>query len=211
MKTDDLIAALAADAGPPVIRLKPGIATAAVVGAVVAALAVVMFIGVRPDIFRALSTWRFDAKIAIVALLTIIACADCVRQARPTADGGAPSAAWLALALLAVAIAIELSSTPRSAWVARAIGSNALFCLVTIPALAFVPAIVLLVAVRRGAPRSPARAGAAVGLAAAAIAALFYAFHCTDDSPLFVGAWYPLAMSVVVGATAQAGSRILRW
>lgn len=211
MKTDDLIAALAADAARPSIGMGIGIALAAVVGAVAAALAVGMAIGVRPDVAAALSTWRFDAKIAIVALSAITACADCVRQSRPTADGRLPAAAFLAAALLAVAMAVELGSTPRSEWGARAIGTNAFICLVTIPALAIVPSAALLFAMRRGAPRFPARAGAAAGLAAAAIAAFFYALHCTDDSPLFVGAWYPLAMSVVVGATALAGVRLLRW
>jgi hypothetical protein len=40
-------------------------------------------------------------------------------------------------------------------------------------------------------------AGAIAGLAASGIAATFYATNCTDDSPLFVITWYPLATGFV--------------
>jgi hypothetical protein len=43
------------------------------------------------------------------------------------------------------------------------------------------------------------------------IAATFYASNCTDDSPLFVATWYPLAIGIVVLAGYVAGSRCLRW
>ena len=38
-----------------------------------------------------------------------------------------------------------------------------------------------------------------------------YAFHCFDDSPLFVATWYLLAAIPVVVIGAVAGSRLLRW
>ena len=46
---------------------------------------------------------------------------------------------------------------------------------------------------------------------AGAVAATFYARHCTDDSPLFVGLWYVLARAIVTLAGALGGSRLLRW
>jgi hypothetical protein len=64
---------------------------------------------------------------------------------------------------------------------------------------------------RQGAPEHPALAGAAAGLFAGAIGAHLYATHCPDDSPLFVAAWYTLAIAFVVGTGALAGSRCLRW
>ena len=49
------------------------------------------------------------------------------------------------------------------------------------------------------------------GLASAGIAATYYASNCTDDSPLFVVTWYPLAAGIVALVGAAAGSRLLRW
>jgi len=43
------------------------------------------------------------------------------------------------------------------------------------------------------------------------VAALMYASNCTDDSPLFVASWYPLATAIVVAAGALAGRQWLRW
>lgn len=69
----------------------------------------------------------------------------------------------------------------------------------------------LLLALRRGAPTSPVRAGAVASLAAGAIGAALYALHCVDDSPLFVLAWYGLAIGIVTAAGAALGRRILAW
>ena len=56
-----------------------------------------------------------------------------------------------------------------------------------------------------------AAAGAAAGFLAGAIGAALYATHCPDDSPLFVAAWYSLAIGFVAALGAVAGSRLLRW
>ena len=61
------------------------------------------------------------------------------------------------------------------------------------------------------APASPALAGAGAGLLAAPAGAALYAFHCFDDSPLFVVTWYVLATIPVVILGAIAGHRLLRW
>ena len=68
-----------------------------------------------------------------------------------------------------------------------------------------------LAMLRSAAPASPALAGAAAGLLAAASGAALYAFHCFDDSPLFVVTWYTLAALVVMAIGALAGRRLLRW
>ena len=90
-------------------------------------------------------------------------------------------------------------------------GSNAAFCLKSIPFLAAAPLVAALLALRQGAPENPGLAGAAAGLFAGAIGAAFYATHCPDDSPLFVAAWYSLAIGLVAMAGALAGRRLLRW
>ena len=73
------------------------------------------------------------------------------------------------------------------------------------------PLTAILMVLRSGAPRSPALAGAAAGLLAAACGATLYAFHCFDDSPLFVAAWYTLAAAIVVVVGTLVGHRLLRW
>ena len=52
---------------------------------------------------------------------------------------------------------------------------------------------------------------AEAGVAAAGISATIYASNCTDDSPLFVVTWYPLATGIVALAGAWAGRRFLSW
>ena len=69
----------------------------------------------------------------------------------------------------------------------------------------------MLFILRDGAPLRPALAGAAAGLAAGGLGAALYAAHCTDDSPLFVAAWYGVAIAAVAAAGALAGARWLRW
>ena len=76
-------------------------------------------------------------------------------------------------------------------------GMHAQNCLTLIPLLSIGPPICLL-ALRNGASTRPGLAGAIAGLAASGIGATFYATNCTDDSPLFVVTWYPLATGFVV-------------
>jgi len=93
----------------------------------------------------------------------------------------------------------------------RLIGTNALHCLTLIPLMSIPPLTALIVAMRAGAPSHPALTGALAGAAAAGAAATIYAANCTDDSPLFVASWYPLATLVVVAAGALAGRKWLQW
>ena len=54
-------------------------------------------------------------------------------------------------------------------------------------------------------------AGFCAGLLAGGIAATFYAANCTDDSPLFVATWYPLAIGLLALLGAVLGGRFARW
>ena len=104
-----------------------------------------------------------------------------------------------------------LMAAPAATWGTRLVGSNAMVCLTVIPLLSLAPLIAVFTALRSGAPASPALAGALGGLLAAMTGAALYAFHCFDDSPLFVITWYSLATIPVVVLGAFAGSRLLRW
>jgi len=64
---------------------------------------------------------------------------------------------------------------------------------------------------RHGAPAHRGLAGAAAGLAASAVGAALDAWHCPDDSPLFMATWYTLAIALVTLVGYGIGRKALRW
>ena len=215
MKTDDLIKAIAAGRrGERAARWRCAWLVALGIGGLIAMRSLfALDLGVRPDIGSALQTWRFAGKV-VIAL-------SCFRR-RPVGDSAAgrpdaePRTALAALSLPMLAagarhragswrrprrapgLPAPSAATPGFAW------RRSLCCRLR-------RSSALLVALRAGAPRSPAMAGAAAGLLAGGLGAVLYAIHCADDSPLFVALWYVPAVALVVLAGAAAGSRVLRW
>ena len=211
MKTEDLIAVLAVDVGARPRPVAVMLACAMGLGGLGSAILFAAIMGPRPDLALALAAWRFDAKIALLALAVLAAARECHRLSRPTAHGRPGPLAHLVIVLTAALVATELALTEPSEWSARLVGTNAWLCLSVIPLLSALPLAALFWAMRTGAPAVPARAGFAVGLLAASIGGLLYATHCFDDSPLFVVTWYSLAAIVIAGAGALIGHRALRW
>ena len=211
MRTEDLISALAAD-GKPAGHLGRSLLIALAVGTLVAGATFFATLGFRPDIDSAMRTMRFLFKFLVTLSLAAAAIGVVWRIGRPGVPLALPSWALAIPALLLVAaVAIELMVMPQASWSARLVGNNALHCLAAIPALSIPTLAGLLYVLREGAPSSPTLAGAVAGLAAAGIAATYYASNCADDSPLFVATWYTLAIMVVTIAGALIGRRLLRW
>lgn len=211
MKTDDLINALTQDA-PVRWRFTRALALAIAGSALVAGGLFFGFMGPRPDFAEAAETVRFLFKFVVTLTLAASALGLVVRLARP----GVPPGGWrwaliLAPALLVIAVIAELIAMPAATWGSRLVGTHVRFCLTLIPLLAIGPLVLLLLALRQGAPTRPGLAGAVAGLAASGIAATFYAANCTDDSPLFVATWYPIAIGVVTLAGYLIGRRVLSW
>jgi len=211
VKTGELIALLAQDAAPP-WPYRTVFLVAVTGGVVMSALVFHSFIGVRPDVDRALETARFLFKFVITIALAVGATGLALTMSRP----GARRGQWLkALAvapvLMAGAVALELAVRPSGTWEASMIGHNARFCLTLIPLLSLAPLACFIAALRHGAPTQPGLTGAVAGLGAAAIAATFYAANCDDDSPLFVALWYPIAFALVAAAGYGLGRRFLTW
>ena len=214
MKTEDLINALAEDhaARPRPGSLRQTFFVAEALGLVIAAIAFALVLGVRPDISLALRTWRFDFKLVMTVTLALTSAWLVWRLSRPAID---PRPAELAMAvaplLVLGAVTYELWSVPKAEWLPRAIGSNSIACLLSISFLSLAPLGGAFYALRQGAPLSPGFAGAAAGLLASALAAMLYALHCPDDSPLFGAIWYTAAIALVTAAATIAGRRFLRW
>jgi len=211
VKTDELIRLLSQDA-PVRMRLGRALALAVVAGIVASAVLLLATVGLRDDLASAIGTVRVAFKIGMTLVLAIAAFGLVSRIGKP----GVPLRPWalallLPLALMVVAVGVELLVVPQDAWAARLIGRNAAFCLFFIPVLSLAPLAGFLAALRNGAPEDPGLAGATAGLAAGAIGAALYAWHCPDDSPLFGAAWYTLAITFVIAVGYATGRRLLRW
>lgn len=212
MKTSDLINVLVADMDGSKMRLGRIFAKALIVGTVISAAMFFLWIQPRPDFMQAATTFRFLFKFMVTAVLAASAFGLATRLACPGAPLGPWRVAWLlAPILLLLAIVAELYAVPSSLWATRLLGVNAKFCLALIPLLSLAPLAAMLLALRESAPTRPSLAGAVAGLAAGGIAAMLYAAHCADDSPLFVATWYSIAIGIVALIGAAAGARLLRW
>lgn len=211
MKTDDLLEALVADRATGRRPLGRMLVLAVAASLVISLVVFFVELGVRGDIGAALATWRFDLKIAVVLLAVVLAVTLCQDSLRPDISPHPLRRLAPLLAVILTAVAVELVLAPLSSWGTRLVGSNALVCLVMIPLLSLAPLAAAVTLLRRGAPASPILAGMAAGVLAAACGATLYAFHCVDDSPLFVAVWYSLGALPVVALGAFAGHRLLRW
>jgi hypothetical protein len=212
MKTEDLIEALVLDASRPRHSLAQRMLGAALLGGLVGGVLFAIVLGVRADIRTALETWRFVFKFALALICMACAWWACLELARPEVRLR-NVVGWIAFApaLLAGAVFYELAVIPPAQWSESAVGNYAGTCLLAIPLLSIVTLAALLIALRAGAPRVPASAGAVAGLLAGGLSAALYATHCPDDSPLFVAVWYGLAVALVMLLGGVMGHRVLKW
>jgi hypothetical protein len=211
METETLVEALATDTVVP-WKLEQSIRIALIAGNVIAGIMFFGGVGFRPDIVFAMGTTRFLVKFAVTLPLALAATAAMLRAAQPGASFGVRGwALALSPIILISAVLIELVTVPPPLWGSKIIGTHAQNCLTLIPLLSIGPLVCLLLSLRNGASTRPGLAGAIAGLAASGIAATFYATNCTDDSPLFVVTWYPLATGFVAFIGYLSGLRFLRW
>ncbi len=210
MRTEDFINRLASNPAPRSWPPDRTLVFALGIGLVVIVAAFAALIGPRPDIGEALRTWRFDAKFVFTLGVALSALA----VLRPALYPGQRINRWLLLtgpAILVLLVLIEIITLPATGWAMAQTGKNALKCLTIVPALGIVPLLLLVVAIRNGAPVAPGWAGLAAGLVAGGLAATFYAANCIDDSPLFVATWYPLAIGALGIIGALTGKLAARW
>ena len=182
------------------------------VGVLIASFAFLIGVGFRADIAEAMRSWRVLLKFVLTGTLAVSMTGLLSNLGRPNgAIEGWGLGAATAPVMLVCAIAIELVTEPEAKWLARLVGHNSRTCLTVIPLLSVGPLLCFFAALRTGAPRAPGFAGAVAGVAASGIGATFYAANCTDDSPLFLATWYPLAILLVSAMGCFGGRLVLRW
>ena len=212
METEQLIRTLAADNAHRARPVGLVLALALLAAAPVSMAMFLTELGVRPDVMTAMHNPFFDLKFVVTLALAISAIVVSLHLSRPEAS--LKGWAWLLLipaGILIVGIACEMMIPQRLPMMTRLIGSNSRVCMTAIPLLSLPLLAAALIGLRHGAPTRPAVAGAIAGLLSAGLAATLYASHCTDDSPLFVATWYPIAIALVTAIGALAGSRVLRF
>jgi len=211
MKTDDLIAALAADGQteqPPRAFLWPAL----VLALAMAVLVLWATLGFRADLIPSLGDPLSVMRFVLTASLGAAGVRLALVLARP--EGRSHARFWPMSVPLAVALGLlawAYVTTPADGRQMALVGKTMVTCLVTIPLLSVLPVVAILLALRKGATTAPALAGFAAGLGGSGLAAMAYALHCTEDSPLFYVTWYGLAMCLVTVLATLIGARVLRW
>lgn len=210
MKTDDLIAALAAGLEP----VKPARLSPLMVGGafVVAVSIVVVLLGVLPDLAEAMRGPVFWAKAGYTAALAVASAWLVTRLGRPGAPMG--MAGWSVAAVVGLAVAlgaIELARLPAEARLDAWLGFTWQVCALNILMISAFTAPLIFLAARRLAPTRPIQAGAAAGLLTGAVAATAYGLHCPEATAAFVATWYTLGMAAAAAVGAVIGRFALRW
>lgn len=210
--TEDLILSLSddLDSGP-----RPSVPRRTAFG-LLAGLAVTLalfWIGwpLRPGLSAALSDPVTLAKTLLPLALAALALPLALVRARPAGQAPWAHVMWIVPGVVLALIVLAYTTTAPVERMPDFLGHSINVCLPSIPALSAPLLAGLLVALRRGAPEHPARLGAIAGLAAAGMGTAIYSLFCTEDSPLFYGTWYSLAILITAGAGALAAHRWLRW
>jgi len=213
VRTDDLIDALASDAGearpPPPRRL----ALVAGLGALAALVLVLAWLHTRPDLMPAMRGGMFWMKALYTGALGVAGYLAIERLARP---GGSGRRGWIlggvVLGLFALVGVIQAMMSPDIQMALRMLrGHSWTRCSPNILALSLPMLALGLWTVRGMAPTRPILAGFATGLFSGGVAATVYGLHCPEHTFTFVALWYSLGVLLTAGLGAVIGRWALRW
>lgn len=209
--TDDLIARLSADLRPVrPMALQRLLLGALLLSAIVAIVAMLMLLGMRPDMATATATMAYWTKFGYTLALALLGLAATLVLARPDGRTRWP---WLAaiglLGALLVLAVVQLARTDDM--MPLIMGSSIWRALTYIPLLSLPVLLGSLLALRRLAPRNPTLAGFAAGIMAGGAGAWIYSFACAETGMMFLALWYTLAIVLVGAAGAVLGKFLLRW
>lgn len=217
MKTDDLIALLATNAGPAAEPVKPGamprFTQALGWGAFGATLLMALLLGVRPDIADAVRTAMFWVKLALPLSLSWMALLAATRLARPgVALGRLPLAMAAPVAVIWLMALVSLAGAgDGEARAGLVYGESWAECPLNIAILSVPMFAGSFWALRTLAPVRPMLAGATAGLLSGAVAASAYALHCPEMAPPFLAIWYLVGMLIPAAVGALVAPKLLRW
>jgi hypothetical protein len=213
MRTDSLIEMLSTNV-EPVRRgeIWRALALAFALGLVAAFGVMLLTIGGRPNISAPQSLVSVGLKTVFALIVIVSSGVALMRFAKPEGER-LRLAPYLFPMLLALFLGglIGLDLVTSSSRAASVIGTQPWTCVTCIPLFAILPFLALIFALRRAAPTDLRRTGAIAGLLAGGVGAVVYAFHCPDDSVLFVTVWYGSALAFCTLIGALLGPRFLRW
>lgn len=209
VKTEDLIARLAREAGPVAVLASPAARTGRwLLAAALAVAAVLRLSGLWPDVWPAmgpvyggLAALSLGAGVSAGSMAFVLGVPGAERSGRGRALAAGLVIVW-GLSL------VSLSAAGPAGQVAAA-GALAGACEAKIALLSLVPAAVMVVMLRRAAPLQPVWAGALALFAAAALASVGAQLVCPSRVPLhgLLGHFLPVIVMAALGAVA--GRRLL--
>ena len=213
MKTDDLIALLAADSLPVARHAAPRrLALALLAGLPLAGAIVVFFYGVRPDIAQAVHWPMFWVKLMFGLVISVAGFIALQRLARPGVRVGS---SWLGLVMPVLLVwamaAYVLAAAPEDLRASLVLGQTWRSCTASIAVISLPVFVAAFAALRTLAPTRPAWAGACAGAMAGGAAAAVYALHGPELEAPFLAVWYVLGIAVPTAVGALLGPRLLRW
>jgi hypothetical protein len=211
--TDELIGRLADDLRPVHPRAMSRLLWGAVVASgLVAAIAMNMWLGMRPDMATAPMTMMFWSKFSYTLAIALLGTAATLVLARPDGRTRWP---WLAaVGLLAVVLllaVVQLVRAEPDSMMPLVFGGTAMICPWRIIVLSLPILFASILALRRFAPRSPTLAGLAAGVMSGGFGAWVYSFACAEDGMMFMALFYTLGIALVGGLGAVLGRYLLRW
>lgn len=213
MKTGALIDDLAERAAPVSAgRAARILALGAGGGALVSFAAMVLWLGIRPDMADAMATGAYWMKFFYTLLFAVAGFWTIERLARPgTSSRRQMILEALPFACMALLALVRLALVPAAMRMPMAMGHSSHVCPWRIVILALPVFAGTFWSLRKLAPTRPAISGLAAGLAAGALGAFIYAFHCDESAAAFVALWYTLGIGLVGLAGALLGRFLLRW
>lgn len=211
--SDDLIARLSADLKPvrrmAMARLLIG---ATLLSAIVAVVAMNMWLGMRPDMDSAMATMNFWTKFTYTLVVALLGGVATLALARP--DGRISWPWYVALGLLALLVIgafNQLFTADPDDMMPLIMGTSSLQSIPRIVVLALPVLFGAILALRRLAPRNPTLAGFAAGIMAGGVGGWIYTFACAETGMMFLAIWYTLGMLLVGAIGAVLGRWLLRW
>lgn len=213
MKTDELVALLAADAAP-VARTGASrhIAMAMAVAIPLTIVTMLLTMGTRPDLAQAMLYPAFWLKVLFPAAVACAGFATLARLARPGVSARIGEIAIVLPLLLLWLMAISAyAGAPASERASMVWGESWQVCSLSIVLLSVPIFAAAFASLRRLAPTRLARAGACAGVLSGAASAAIYAFHCPETALPFMAIWYVAGIAASAGIGAVLGPRLLRW